>query len=417
MIGSGGREHALAWKLARSESVTSVYATPGNPGIAQVATCLPHLDQTPQAWLAAANDLDIDLTVVGPEAPLVAGIVDVFRASGRKIVGPTQANAQLEGSKVFAKRFFAEHSIPTARFRTAVSIEEARGLLSTSDFPIVLKTDGLAAGKGVVVARDSGQAEEALSVLDFPLVIEEFLEGEEVSFIVLSDGMNVVPFEPCQDHKRAFDGDQGPNTGGMGAYCDSRILQAAEREEILNQIIRPTVQATKFTGFLYAGVMMTASGPKLLEYNVRLGDPETQPIMHRVEGDLGQVLLATADSRLNEVKLSWRPEPSVCIVMASEGYPGVVRSGRPIFGIDSAERTGATVFQAGTKVGEAGLETNGGRVLGVTARGENLEWAIQRAYDAVYHIAFAGMHFRHDIGSKGLSRWVDTSYNEEVEGT
>jgi phosphoribosylamine--glycine ligase len=400
VIGGGGREHALAWRLKQSPSVSRIFAAPGNPGSAEVAQCVNSTD-----YLKIAEEFAIDLTVVGPEAPLVAGVVDGLRAAGRKIIGPTQANARLEGSKVFAKKFFAEHHIPTAAFQTVTTKEDALKALDSFRYPVVLKADGLAAGKGVTIASNRVEASAAVEALGPNLVIEEFLEGEEVSFIVLSDGRNVLPFAPCQDHKTVFDGDTGPNTGGMGAYSDSRILTAAEQDAILDKIIRPTVEATGFTGFLFAGLMMTADGPKLLEFNVRLGDPETQPLMHRMVADFGQVLLASAAGRLNEVDLAWRPEPSVCVVLASRGYPAGFESGVPIAGIAEAEATGATVFQAGTRIGVAGPETAGGRVLGVTARGTELPQAIENAYAAVAKISFEGMHFRRDIGRKGLRRY------------
>ncbi|HYW45925.1 MAG TPA: phosphoribosylamine--glycine ligase [Bryobacteraceae bacterium] len=395
VIGSGGREHALVWKLRQSEAV-ELYAAPGNPGMAQYATCVP-LDQ--------AGALAPDLTVVGPEAPLVDGIVDAFRARGLRIVGPTRDAARLEGSKVFAKQFFVRLGIPTAEFATAANAGEANRALDRFGFPVVLKADGLAAGKGVVIAHDRAEAEGALATLQGRLVIEEFLSGEEVSFIALCDGRDAVPLAPTQDHKAVLDDDLGPNTGGMGAYCDSAILGEAETCEILDRVILPTVEATQFTGFLYAGLMMTAAGPKVLEFNVRLGDPETQPLMHRMESDFLPALMAAAEGRLAGAKLEWRREPSVCVVLASGGYPGAFETGKPISGIEAAEALGATVFQAGTRMGPRGLETGGGRVLGVTARGADLAAAIARAYDAARRISFNGMHYRRDIGRKGLQRY------------
>jgi phosphoribosylamine--glycine ligase len=270
---------------------------------------------------------------------------------------------------------------------------------------VVVKADGLAAGKGVTIAYNRAEASAAVDALGPYLVIEEFMEGEEVSFIVLSDGRNVLPFAPCQDHKTVFDGDTGPNTGGMGAYSDSRILTAPQQDAILNRIIQPTIDATGFTGFLFAGLMMTAEGPKLLEFNVRLGDPETQPLMHRMVADFDQVLLASVEGRLDGMSFDWRPDPSVCVVLASGGYPAAFQSGQPILGIGEAEATGATVFQAGTRTGLTGPETAGGRVLGVTARGSGLPQAIENAYLAVDKISFEGMHYRRDIGRKGLRRY------------
>ncbi len=405
VIGSGGREHALAWKLAQSPGV-EVFGAPGNPGIARVGKCVPGKP------LEAAEAIQADLTVVGPEVPLVAGIVDEFQARGRKIVGPRREAAQLEGSKVFAKHFFVKSKIPTAEFVAVESPAEARKALERFGFPVVLKADGLAAGKGVVIAHDRAEAEAALSTLTGRLVVEEFLQGREVSFIALCDGKNVVPLAATQDHKTVLDGDHGPNTGGMGAYCDASILSEQQTREVMDRVIHPTVEATGFTGFLYAGLMITASGPKVLEFNVRLGDPETQPLMHRLASDLAPVLLAAATGGLRDVKLQWRPEPSVCVVMASGGYPGAYEAGKPIRGIDAAEAAGATVFHAGTREGTGGIETAGGRVLGVTASGPDLAGAIDRAYTAVRQIHFDGMHYRTDIGRKGLER-----YNGKTAGT
>jgi phosphoribosylamine---glycine ligase len=391
VIGSGGREHALAWKLAQSPGVELI-AAPGNPGIAQLAKCVP---------MAAVEELWPDLTVVGPEVPLVDGIVDRFRARGLKIVGPAQAAARLEGSKAFAKSFFVQSGIPTAEFVTVEDADAARRELDRFGYPVVLKADGLAAGKGVVIAHDRAEADAALSTLTGRLVIEEFLRGEEVSFIALCDGRDAVALAPTQDHKAVFDGDRGPNTGGMGAYCAAGILSEAHAQQVMERVILPTVERTKFTGFLYAGLMMTADGPKVLEFNVRLGDPETQPLMHRIECDFVPALMAAAEGRLTGTRLSWRPGPSVCVVMASGGYPGAFETGKAIRGIAKAEATGATVFQAGTRMGAHGLETAGGRVLGVTASGEDLRSAIDAAYRAVGEIQFEGMHYRRDIGRRG----------------
>jgi len=402
VLGSGGREHALGWKLAQSPGA-EVFASPGNPGIAQVGTCLP----ATSSCLALADEIGADLTVVGPEAPLVAGVVDEFRARGRKIVGPNRAAAQLEGSKIFAKHFFRQTNIPTADYATVENPADARRAMGRFGFPVVLKADGLAAGKGVVIAHDRAEAESALATLTGRLVVEEFLRGEEVSFIALCDGRNVVPLAPTQDHKAVFDGDAGPNTGGMGAYCDSAILTGAQAHYVLDRVIHPTVEATGFTGFLYAGLMMTAAGPKVLEFNVRLGDPETQPLMLRMASDLVPALEAAATGGLAGGKLEWHPDPTVCVVLASGGYPGAYQTGKPIHGVAEAEATGAVVFHAGTKLDAACLATSGGRVLGVTAAGDTLAAAIDHAYRGVRKIAFDGMHYRGDIGRKGLARVSD----------
>ena len=418
VIGSGGREHALVWRLANSASVTKVYASPGNAGIALEAECLPCGTGTPADYLALAESLAVDLTVVGPEAPLVVGVVDLFEAAGKLIVGPTAAAAQLEGSKAFSKHVMAEAGVPTARFVEASTRESAFAALDQFSYPVVIKADGLAAGKGVVIAPNRKEAVEtidqflagSLGDAGRKLVIEEFLVGEEVSYIIMTDGTNILPTEPAQDHKTIFDGDKGPNTGGMGAYCDSRILTAAERKTVLEQVIEPTLavmrhRGTPFAGFLFAGLMMTADGPKTLEFNCRFGDPETQPILTRLEGDLGEILLALAQKRLNTVAATWNPDPAVCLVLAAHGYPGKVRTGDLIAGIADAEQTGAKVFHAGTRADANGILTAGGRVLGVTASGPTLNEAIDRVYTAATQIQFDGMQLRKDIGKKGLRRW------------
>ena len=395
IIGSGGREHAIAWRLAQEGH--QIYGAPGNPGIAELGQLLATTD-----YLAAANAVDPDLTVVGPEVPLVAGVVDEFRTANRRIVGPMRDAAQLEGSKIHSKEFMQRLGIPTARFVRVESAEAGHAALAEFSTPVVIKADGLAAGKGVIIAQDRAEAEAAVRSLGPRLVIEEFLEGEEVSFIALCDGKNIVPLEATQDHKAVGDGDTGPNTGGMGAYCDGRILPAADARHVLDTVIGPVVEATRFTGFLYAGLMMTGDGPKVLEFNVRLGDPETQPLMHRLDSPFGEVLMASATGNLAGVTLRWKPQPSVCVVLAAAGYPGPIRTGDLITGIDSC---GSQVFQAGTKQGPKGLETAGGRVLGVTASGDDLAAAAARAYAAVDKIHFAGMHYRRDIAQKGLKRW------------
>ena len=406
IIGSGGREHALAWRLRQSPSVSALWSCPGNPGIAQIATCLPAAP-TISAFADLAQSLAIDLTVVGPEAPLVAGIVDEFRARGLRIIGPTQAAARLEGSKIFAKEFFSRAAIPTAQSKQVTAFPDALAALKKFSLPVVIKADGLAAGKGVVIALDHSQAEAAIQKLGPNLVIEEFLEGEEVSFIALSDGETLVPFIPTQDHKRLSDNDQGPNTGGMGAYADSRILTSHQTGVIIDRIMLPTLaqmrkEGAPFTGFLYAGLMMTPTGPKILEFNVRLGDPETQAILHQFSGDLAELLTTNAAQPT-------APSCSVCLTLAARGYPESPRLGDPIHGISEAEATGVTVFHAGTKLVDGQLVTAGGRVLSVTAGGQTLQSAIDSAYLAATKIHFPGIHYRQDIGQKGLKRWSSIS--------
>jgi phosphoribosylamine--glycine ligase len=417
VIGSGGREHALVWRLSKCPSVRELYAVPGNPGIAGIARCM--MANSPPGYADVADSINADLTVVGPEAPLTAGVVDEFRRRKRAIVGPAAGAARLEGSKIFAKQFMERAGLPTARYEAAESAADARRALARFSFPVVLKADGLAAGKGVIIAQDAAEANAAIDALTSGeavgdagkrLVIEEFLRGEEVSFIALSDGQDVVAMEPTQDHKAIGDGDTGPNTGGMGAYCDSRILSPAQTSDILERVIHPVIRAmridgTPFTGFLYAGLMMTAAGPKVLEFNVRLGDPETQALMHRLDCDFAEVLRAAAKGSLNGGELRWRPDPSVCVVLAAAGYPGKPRVGDTIHGIAEAEQLGAAVFHAGTRLGFEGLETAGGRVLGVTNSGPDLNAAIRKTYEAANQIHFSGMQCRTDIGKKGLERW------------
>ena len=415
VLGGGGREHAIAWRLAQCASVSKIFAAPGNPGIARQAELAGAASQPAEA-LALAEALQVDVTVVGPEAPLVAGVADLFHRAGRAIVGPTAAAARLEGSKIFCKELMDEAGIPTARFAVAGTAAEALRALAKFEYPVVLKADGLAAGKGVVVARDRAEAERTIDGMfsgelvgdaGKQLVIEDFLPGTEVSFIVLSDGETFRPLAPSQDHKAIFDGDRGPNTGGMGAYSSDSILSLPQTAEVVARIIRPAVETmarrgTPFAGFLYAGLMMTTKGPRLLEFNVRLGDPECQALMHRLDCDLGEVFAAAAQGELHRVDLTWRPEPSVCVVMAAGGYPETPRTGDVIHGLEEAESAGAVVFQAGTRFGPHGVETAGGRVLGVTARGGTLGEAIDRAYGGVGRIQFEGMQFRRDIGAKGL---------------
>ena len=413
IIGSGGREHCLAWKLAQDPAVR-VHATPGNPGMRR----LGHIHAAPDPVRVAQAEA-IDLTVVGPEAPLVEGIVDRFRQAGLRIVGPTAAAAQLEGSKIFAKELMDDVEVPTARFQAFDALAPARRALSRFEYPLVIKADGLAAGKGVFIVRSRAEADTILERMfsgelageaGKRVILEDFCPGEEVSLIALSDGEAYVTLPPAQDHKPVFDGDRGPNTGGMGAYSDDRLLSRDQLRFIQSSVLQPVIRAmaqrgTPFQGFLYAGLMITPTGPRVLEFNVRLGDPEAQAILYRLDTNLAELLDAAAAGRLADVPLRWRPEPAVCVVLAAQNYPAAPRRGDPIEGIEAAESMGVTVFHAGTAEENGSLVTHSGRVLGVTASGESLPAAIRRAYDAVSRIHFPGMHYRRDIGAKGLKRW------------
>ncbi|MFZ0961231.1 MAG: phosphoribosylamine--glycine ligase [Terriglobia bacterium] len=419
VLGSGGREHALAWKLHESQQMEELYCAPGNAGIAQEAECLPvDLAQT-KAIVELAKRLRADLTVVGPEAPLVAGVVDEFEKEGLAIIGPSKAASRLEGSKIFAKEFMRRNNIPTARFEVAESFEEAVNILARFPLPVVVKADGLAAGKGVVVAHNHVEAEQAAE--DFMLrktlgsagdrvIIEECLTGEEASFIVLTDGRGILPLVPTQDHKALWDGDRGPNTGGMGAYSDDSILSEPLYDEILRSIVAPTLagmemEGSPYHGFLYCGLMMTPTGPMLLEYNVRLGDPEAQPILMRLRSDLADMLMASREGRLSTVDVHWTPNPAVCVVLASRGYPAKPEAGKTITGYEAAEALGGLkIFHAGTRFEDHQLFTTGGRVMGVTAIAQDLPSAIERAYAGISKLQFEGMQYRKDIGAKAMQR-------------
>ncbi|HEV2246693.1 MAG TPA: phosphoribosylamine--glycine ligase [Terriglobia bacterium] len=419
VLGSGGREHSLVWKLRESQLTDEIFCAPGNAGIAQTAECFPVDLTDPSAILQLAGELKADLTVAGPEAPLVAGVVDEFEAAGRTILGPTKMAAQLEGSKIFAKEFMKRHAIPTARFAVVEDYSSGEKAVAEFGLPVVIKADGLAAGKGVVVARTHDEAVKALS--DFMVrkslggagervVIEECLLGEELSFIILAGKRGWLPLVPTQDHKAVFDNDLGPNTGGMGAYSEDSILPERLGQRIIREVIEPTLagmaaDGMPYYGFLYCGLMITAEGPKVLEYNVRLGDPETQPIMMRLRSDLCEILMASLEGQLTGVGARWSPNPSVCVVLASRGYPGKSETGRELKGIESAESLGGVkVFHAGTVFHDHQLLTSGGRVLGVAATAEDLPTTIEQAYAAVSKVHFDGMHFRRDVGAKGLRR-------------
>lgn len=406
-----------------------IYCAPGNAGIAQEGECLPVDVTNPQSILSVAYHLRADLTVIGPEAPLAAGVVDEFQRAGLPIIGPTRAAAQLESSKIFAKQFMERHQIPTAAFRVAESFEDAIRALESFGLPVVIKADGLAAGKGVVVAKTR---EEAAKTLDEfmcrqtlgrageKVVIEEALQGEEMSFIILTDGRAVIPLAPTEDHKTLYENSEGPNTGGMGAYSHDLILPEALRQIIRRTIVQPTLaglaaDSLPYQGFLYFGLMVTADGPKLLEYNVRLGDPETQPIMMRLRSDLVELLMAARDGRLAALEAHWSPNPAVCVVLTSKGYPGNPETGKAITGYEAAEAMmGVKLFHAGTAMRDHQLVTIGGRVLGVTACSEDLPSAIERAYAGVGKIHFEDMHYRKDIGLRGLHRLASLPRGSEA---
>ncbi|MGG8472496.1 phosphoribosylamine--glycine ligase [Rahnella sp. PAMC25617] len=421
IIGNGGREHALAWKASQSPLADKVFVAPGNAGTA-LEPLLENVDIAATdiaGLLAFAKSHDIGLTIVGPEAPLVIGVVDAFRAAGLKIFGPTQEAAQLEGSKAFTKDFLARHNIPSADYQNFTEIEPALAYLRSKGAPIVIKADGLAAGKGVIVAMTLKEAEDAVHDMlagnafgdaGHRIVIEEFLDGEEASFIVMVDGTNVLPMATSQDHKRVGDGDSGPNTGGMGAYSPAPVVTDEIHQRVMDQVIWPTVRGmaaenNTYTGFLYAGLMISADGqPKVIEFNCRFGDPETQPIMLRLRSDLVDLCLAGAEGRLGDKTSEWDPRPSLGVVLAAGGYPADYKTGDVIHGLPLEEVPDGKVFQAGTRLQDERVVTNGGRVLCVTALGKTVEAAQARAYDLAKDIHWEGSFCRKDIGYRAIDR-------------
>ncbi|MGB5324195.1 MAG: phosphoribosylamine--glycine ligase [Pseudomonadales bacterium] len=419
VIGGGGREHALAWKLAQSDSVATVFVAPGNAGTAQEPgvrnVAIDNSDFDALAEFAASNA--VGLTVVGPEAPLVAGIVDFFTQRGLPCFGPSAAAAELEGSKSFTKDFLARHNIPTAAYATFTDLQPALAYLREHGAPIVVKADGLAAGKGVIVALTLAEAEAAVHDMlegnsfgdaGHRVVIEEFLDGEEASFIVVSDGENIVPMATSQDHKRIGDGDTGPNTGGMGAYSPAPVVDDAMHARIMREVIEPTIagmaaEGKPYTGFLYAGLMITRSGePKVIEYNCRFGDPETQPIMMRMESDLAALCLAALQGDLAHCEVRWSTQAALGVVMAAAGYPGNYKKGDPIQGLENAAQHGCKVFHAGTAMEGDNTVSSGGRVLCVCALGADIAAAQHNAYLGIQEVRFAGAQFRRDIGRRAL---------------
>jgi phosphoribosylamine---glycine ligase len=417
VIGSGGREHALCWKIKQSPLVTKLYCAPGNGGIASLAECVDIKADDIVALADFAHQEKIDLTVVGPEVPLVAGIVDLFEEEGLKIFGPSQAAARLEGSKVYSKNFMKRWDIPTAKYATFTDADKARAYVGTQSYPLVVKASGLAAGKGVIICQDVFEAKDAINKImsekifkdaGNSLVIEEFLVGEEASILAIADGKNFIVLESSQDHKRIRDNDQGPNTGGMGAYSPAPVVTPSLLKEIAEKVIAPVIagmmdEEAPFKGILYAGIMITKDGPKVLEFNTRFGDPETQVILPRLKSDLVELMLAAVEGRLEGKELEWDTRACVCVVMAAGGYPGDYATGECISGFDGQWQD-VIVFHAGTKKEGSRILTSGGRVLGVTALGKDIGLAIQNAYAVTEQIAFDGMQFRRDIGQKALNR-------------
>ncbi|MGB9710007.1 MAG: phosphoribosylamine--glycine ligase [Thermodesulfovibrio sp.] len=414
VIGSGGREHAIVWKLAQSRVVDKIYCVPGNAGISDLAECIEIENKDLSGLVDFVKYEWIDLTVVGPEDPLAKGIVDTFQKEGRKIIGPTKAAAQLESSKVFAKEFMKRHKIPTAEYKVFTSYTHAEEYIRLKGTPIVVKANGLAAGKGVFVCHRYEEAIEALKLImkekifgsaGDKVVIEEYLQGKEASYLVFTDGKNIVPMVTSKDHKRLLDNDEGPNTGGMGTFSPNPIITAELEKEIIETIIKPTIRGLKsegivYKGILYAGLMIVNNKPYVLEFNCRFGDPETQVILPRLETDLVDIFMAITEQKLNKIDVKWKDKSSLCVILASEGYPGKYKKELPIKGLEMVKRLkDVIVFHAGTKFDENGrVVTNGGRVLGVTALGKDIKEARQKAYSAVELIHFEGMQYRKDIG-------------------
>ncbi len=411
VVGSGGREHALVWKLSQSPRVTALYSTPGNPGIGQLATCIPIQPEDLQGICSLVKRESIDFTVIGPEVPLAMGIVDALEAQGSRVFGPNASCARLEGSKSFTKAFLLRHGIPTARsaeFTDQAALEAAIGIFG---FPMVIKADGLAAGKGVVIAADEGEARKAIQEMmgdrifgaaGDRVVVEEFLTGTEASMLCFMDQHTIVPMESAQDYKKILDGDKGPNTGGMGTYSPSLLFDGSLEDRIKKEILEPTLQGFQqdglaFRGVLFVGLMLTEQGPKVIEFNNRFGDPETQSVLPRMQSDLLSVLEAVVDDRLSEQTIQWDHRHAVCVVLASGGYPGTYEKGKPIDGLDQLEKD-ILVFHGGTRMMDHQLVTDGGRVLSVTALGETLEEAREKVYRNLKSIRFDGMQYRKEIG-------------------
>ncbi|GAB6137181.1 phosphoribosylamine--glycine ligase [Halanaerobaculum tunisiense] len=416
VIGSGGREHTLVWKLQQSPQVEEIFVAPGNAGTAELATNIEIAGTDIDKLIEFAQDNEVDLTFVGPEAPLVAGIVDQFRAAGLQIFGPTKEAAQLEGSKVFSKKLMNKYDIPTAKYESFTDPTKAIAYIKQQETPIVVKAEGLAAGKGVFVAESKAEAIEAVETIMVAekfgeagsrIVVEEFLAGEEATVLAFTDGETISPMVPSQDHKQAYDGDEGPNTGGMGAYAPAPVITDELLEQVREEILEPTVEALQeegieYKGVLYAGLMIEDGEPQVLEYNVRFGDPEAQVVLPLLETDLVEIAEAITEDRLAEIDIKWSTKTAVCVIMASGGYPLDYETGKQITGIEEVAAQDTVVFQAGTDYQDGQLVTAGGRVLGVTALGDSYQETISQAYEGIEKIEFAKAHYRTDIGEKAL---------------
>jgi phosphoribosylamine---glycine ligase len=417
VVGSGGREHALVWKISQSPKVKKIYCAPGGAAIGQLAEVVPIVPEQIEQLADFAQREKVDLTVVGPELPLTLGIVDLFEKRGLRIFGPNRQAAQLEGSKAFAKEILFERSIPTAASGTFSDADAAKNFIATREMPVVVKADGLAAGKGVLICTSRAEANRALDEIlvkkafgaaGEKVVIEEFLKGEEASFMVLTDGDHLLPLASSQDHKRVFDLDEGPNTGGMGAYSPAPVVTPEVHDRVMNEILLPLLAGLKkknirYRGVIYVGLMITHDGPKVLEFNARFGDPECQPIMMRLKSDLVELMEAAIDGKLHHVRAEWNEDTAVCVVLAAGGYPKTYAKGKEIRGLENLQQwTNGFVFHAGTAKENSRWVTNGGRVLGVTARGKNISEAIEQTYRAVDKISWDGMHYRKDIARRAL---------------
>ncbi|MBE6073433.1 MAG: phosphoribosylamine--glycine ligase [Selenomonas ruminantium] len=419
VIGSGGREHALAWKLSQSPKAEKLYAIPGNPGMAEIAECVEGISITDNDAVAAfAKEKQIDLAVVGPEVPLTNGLVDALNAAGIKAFGPTKLAAEIEGSKAFSKGLMKKYNIPTAKYEVFTDADAARAYIEQEGAPIVIKADGLAAGKGVIVAMTKEEAlaavadimeDQEFGAAGSRVVIEEFMEGEEASLLCFTDGRTICPMISSQDHKRAYDGDKGPNTGGMGTYAPAPVMTKAMVDKAYETILVPTIKAMAqegrvYKGCLYAGLMITADGPKVVEFNARFGDPETQVVLPLLESDLADIMLACADGTLAAQDIKWSDGAAVCVVMASGGYPKAYKKGFAIKGLTAAKEAGCEVFHAGTAEKDGEIVTSGGRVLGVVAKASSVKEAVENAYDGVKKISFDGAFYRKDIAHRALER-------------